>query len=362
MKTLICTPDIRRKGGVANLFAILKKYFSSDVDYFTMGSRTLSHGRTIPLWRLHRDYRNFHRKLASTHYDVVHLNPSLAPKAILRDGLLLLMAKKTRCKVVVFLHGWDESFERALRRRYGRLFRYVYSKADAFVVLSSQFKDKLVNMGLGGSIHVATTAIDDDFCVRAWETVNREEGNTKQQKFNILFLGRVERSKGIYEAVDAYGILKTRFPFLNLVVAGDGRELPNVRDYVKAKRIENICFTGYIRNEAKEEALRGAHLYLFPTMHGEGLPITIVEAMSYGLPVVTRPVGGIRDFFEEGRMGFTTVSRNPVVFASLMERLILDGDSAKRIGEYNRRYVEEHFKASHLSHKIEAIYRDVLEV
>jgi len=83
-------------------------------------------------------------------------------------------------------------------------------------------------------------------------------------------------------------------------------------------------------------------------------------AVAFGLPIVTRPVGGICDFFENGKMGFITESKAPEVFADLMEKLITDCDGRKKIARYNQRYAKEHFMALQVAKRIESIYQKVL--
>jgi glycosyltransferase involved in cell wall biosynthesis len=83
---------------------------------------------------------------------------------------------------------------------------------------------------------------------------------------------------------------------------------------------------------------------------------SVLEAMSYGLPVITRPVGGIADFFQDGTMGFLTESCDPAVLAALTERLIVDPTLRLHIGAFNRRYAREHFAASVVAQRIQRIY------
>ncbi len=64
-------------------------------------------------------------------------------------------------------------------------------------------------------------------------------------------------------------------------------------------------------------------MYLFPTYH-EGMPGSVLEAMGYGLPVITRTVGGLPDFFEHEKMGFITESLDASVFADFLEQLVKD--------------------------------------
>ena len=145
-----------------------------------------------------------------------------------------------------------------------------------------------------------------------------------------------------------------------MTVAGDGSEFNKARQYADSLRAEGIEFTGYIRGEAKHKAFIRADAYFFPSYYGEGMPNSLLEAMAYGLPLVTRPVGGIRSFFEDHRMGFATESKDPVVFAQLLEKLIQNKELRIRISAFNRQYAGEYFMASKAAKRIENIYREII--
>lgn len=89
------------------------------------------------------------------------------------------------------------------------------------------------------------------------------------------------------------------------------------------------------------------------------MPNAVLEAMAFGLPVLTRPVGGLKDFFEDNRMGFITESKNPTIFAELLGRLVEDSGLRYAMGEYNRHYALERFSASNVAAKLVGIYEQV---
>jgi len=175
-------------------------------------------------------------------------------------------------------------------------------------------------------------------------------------RFKILFLARVEVAKGVFEALETYQILKQQYPGLSLVVAGAGTQLEKATTLVQNRQLADVSFAGEIHGEAKYAVLRAADAYLFPS-HSEGLPISVLEAMACGLPVVTRSVGGLQDFFEHGKMGFITASREPRVFASLLSRLIQDPMLRSRMSAFNHAYAREHFTAPQIAAQLGRVYR-----
>jgi len=309
-------------------------------------------------FRFFRDYWRFVKALRSGSHDIVHLNPSMGNKAVLRDGLFLLIVKMFGKRVLIFIHGWDLDYERTLRRRWLWLFRWVYFRADAFIVLAKEFRDKLKEMGCKKTIYCETTTVDDAVFKHA-NTVSNRQPSTGV-KFNILYLSRVEKAKGIYEALDAYAIIKQSHPEATFTVAGDGAELARARAYAAERNLQDGTFPGHLLNQQKHEAFTRANCFFVPT-YTEGMPISVLEAMAYGLPVITRPVGGLADFFEDGKMGFITESKEPKVFANYIERLIQNPRLRSKISQYNRAYAKEHFMASEVVKRMEAIYKNVLE-
>ena len=131
---------------------------------------------------------------------------------------------------------------------------------------------------------------------------------------------------------------------------------------MRTQNISPVTFTGYVRGGAKKSLFEESHVYCFPTYYGEGNPVSVLESMAFGLPVITRPVGGIADFFEPGKHGFITESKDPTVIASYIEKLYLDRELYKNISLYNYQYAKERFWASKVTERLEKIYADVLHI
>jgi glycosyltransferase involved in cell wall biosynthesis len=357
MKVLINTPALDLPGGVSKYCSVIRSHFKEDVRYFTVGKQTVNEGALKKTLSAIGCYFRFLTALRSR--DLVHINPSLGPSAVIRDGVFLLIAKLCGKKVVVFFHGWDEGCERQIRRFFLLPFRFVFFRADAIVLLATVFGQRLVDMGYRKKIYLQTTTVDDAMFSHAASLTTRGS-QTASQAFNILYLSRIEKAKGIYEAIDAYALVKKGRPQVSLTVVGDGDELSRVRDYVADQGIPGVDFRGHLSGQAIRDAFAEADAYLFPTWYGEGLPISILEAMVYGLPVLTRPVGGIPDFFQDGKMGFLRETRDPGVFAELLEELIAAPELRRSMRDYNQRYAQQHFRPSIIAGRLEEIYLKTL--
>ncbi len=360
MKILINTPNVEKKGGVASYYKALQHKFTEDVEYFTVGSRTDNDSTWYTLIRFLKDNWQFYQKLKKGNYDTVQLNPSLNFKAVLRDGIFLFIAKLFNKKTIVYIYGWNRDFGNLLEKYFLFLFKFTYLRADALIVQASEFKLKLIEWAYEKNVYMETGVVDEVLLSELNKNSIEKKLLSDEKKCTLLFLARIIREKGIYETIDAYKIMRKKFRFINLVVCGDGPELKNVKNYANKNSLNNIIFTGYVIGDKKKYIFEHSDIYLFPTYHGEGMPSSVLEAMAFGLPVITRPVGGLKDFFENGKMGFITRSKDPNVFADLIEKLILNKELRYRIALYNHQYAKEHFIASNVAKRIEEIHKQVL--
>jgi glycosyltransferase involved in cell wall biosynthesis len=353
-RILINVPRLDVPGGVSNFFLVLCRHFGPDRQYFEIGARSGESGALQVLRRSLADYWRFHRRLASGEISLVHLNPSLVPKSVLRDALFLLIARAHAVPVLCFFHGWDADFQSLIERRFLRVFRTLLSRASAIVVLAEDYRRSLEHMGITKPVSCLTTLVDDQVFD---EPLKSASSHTPH--FEILYLSRLAPGKGVIETLQAYAILKRRVPYATLTIAGDGPEREPAEKLVAQLRVSGVRFVGHVDGDLKRSAFKSADVYLFPTFFGEGMPTTVLEAMAYGLPVVTRSVGGLRDFFAHGRMGLITDSRDPSDFAAMLLQLAGDPDLRVQIGAYNRRYAREHFAASVVAGRLEQIYAQV---
>ncbi len=358
MRVLVTLPEPKKQGGVVSYWQALLPRLDGLADSFTVGARVEESGLLRRMLRFLKDYASYYRVLWSQPYDVVHLNPSLTRDALIREGILLLIAKVFGKRVLVFLHGWDAECELSIRRWFLFLFRSVYFKADTFIVLSTRFRSVLEELGYDEQIYVETTVVPDDVFQRP--EIKNSRRRLTHDDVNILFLARVERAKGVFISIDAFRRVKDTYPSVTMTIAGDGSDLDKAAKYVKSQGIPDVQFRGWLGSEAKHKVFADADIYLLPTLWGEGCPCSVLEAMSHGLPVVARPVGGLADFLEDGQTGFLSRSQDPHVFAELLCRLIRKSELRREIGTHNRKYAADHFRASQMAHRLERIYASLV--
>ncbi len=357
MKVLLLTPDLDKAGGVAGLFITLRDFFGGDVDYFTIGKRLGEKGGLAAVVRALRDAWRFRRALRMGGYAVVHVNPSLNSRASLRDGLFVLLTRRRHVRTVVMFHGWKSDFEDSLKGLRLHVFRRVFSRADTIVVLAGAFKDKLEQWGIRVPVVVETTAFHDALIDG---DVSGARPRRQQGEIRLLFFSRVEATKGIYETLDAYAIVKSRHPLVKLTVAGSGTALDAAKRYAAERRLHDVAWAGHVQGAQKTEVLTTTDILVLPS-YTEGLPVAVLEAMAFGLAIVTRPVGGLRDIIIDGQSGYLIEGKDPAAFAGAIERLIEDPDLLERMGRNNHREAAARFAASAVARRFEALYERIAQ-
>ena len=357
-KVLIVHPDFGRLGGIE---AYLRKLFpclNVAHESLPIARRPGERGPLARLTRILGDYRKFWRALSDRNVEIVHLNPSLAPKSFYREGVFHLLAKLRGKKTLVFFHGWDPGFQEKIDADDGRLFRRFFGNADAFVVLAASFADSLRKWRIAQAIHAETIVIEDS-AIASFDAGAAVEKRLGAARWRVLFASRLFRAKGIMTAIEAMRIVLRSRPDIELQVAGDGELAGEARALVERHRLGNVTFLGVVQGAHKYDVFRDAHLFCFPTEHAEGFPNVIVEAMAFGLPVITRPVGGIPDFFQDGVHGFLTRSTAPEEFARLIIRVAEDRERYRRMARANHEYARTHFLASEAARRLERIYASI---
>ena len=361
MDVLLTIPSFHGKGGVSNYYRTILPFLNNSIDYKISHIEIGGLNRSNKLFHVLRDQLRVHKHISYNMVDLIHVNPSLDPKSLLRDGIFTLLAKRKGVPVLVFFHGWKIPLKPLYEGILRSLAKISILKADFFIVLSSSFRDKLKKWGVNAPVFVESTIVDDnlllDFSIE--EKIN---SFIDKKKTRILFLARIEKDKGIFETIDALKILLKRRHDVCLSIAGVGSALEQVKRYIENNKefSHKVNLLGYVRGIKKMEVFNSEHIYCFPTTHGEGMPTSVLEAMAFGMPIITRPVGGLKDFFENGKMGYFTKEREPEAIADLLEKLIINKTKMIDIANYNHVYAKEHFLASKAAIRLKKIYRKTM--
>ena len=333
---MVCCPDLKNHGGVANYYRVIRKHkdLYKGITFFEINIKLQS--LLEILFKATTEIIRFAVQVSNKDVRLIHLNPSLSNRALLRDGVLLILAKCFGKKIIVFWRGWQIPTERTIVRLFSPLFRFVFNRADLTLVLASEVRKKLLGIGITHPILITTTLFNQDLIPKVKASGNH--GKTQR----LLFMARLVKEKGIYETIEAFKILKKEFRNISLDVAGDGPELTNLKK--KYAQIDALQFHGHVYDKDKYQLMVKSNFFVLPS-YREGMPNSILEAMACGLPIVTRPVGSLKDFFVHGKHGYLLNNNNPKDLAQLISNLIKDVSLSKKISLNNITYAHRYFSA-----------------
>lgn len=159
-------------------------------------------------------------------------------------------------------------------------------KADLLIVLSESWKSWFESIGVDKNkitiLHNITSY-----------PIHKPHFKVKDGKIHFLFLGEIGKRKGIFDILRTISQNKDFFKEKIELRIGGNRNEKLLLDTIQNNSIENIVkFEGWVSGEKKIDLLNWADIFILPS-YNEGLPISILEAMSYGMPIISSPVGGI---------------------------------------------------------------------
>ena len=176
---------------------------------------------------------------------------------------------------------------------------------------------------------------------------------------DILFVGRLHRINGVDILIDAiHSIVKLNFD-LNVCIIGSGKEENELKSNVKKLDLEKyIKFIGFVSENEKYQYFKASKIVVIPCRWSL-LPITMLEAMACGKPVIASNVAGIPDVVEDGEMGFLFESENVEDLANKIIKLLKDEKLRNKMGELSRERAKE-YGWDKIAKRIVEIYREIL--
>jgi glycosyltransferase involved in cell wall biosynthesis len=171
----------------------------------------------------------------------------------------------------------------------------------------------------------------------------------------ILFLGRLEASKGIFDLLEAVAAVRGAVPDVRLVCAGDGQRVAVARYAERLGIADAVKFTGWVGPSGKRALLETAAVFALPS-YDEALPVGLCEAMAAGVPPVVTPVGGIPEVVSDGASGCLVAPGDKAGLERSLRRLLTDRALAARLGAAARETARVRFSPERSIARLEEIY------
>ncbi|MBU4502983.1 MAG: glycosyltransferase family 4 protein, partial [Nanoarchaeota archaeon] len=226
--------------------------------------------------------------------------------------------------------------------------RYV----DLYISPSMFLRNKFIEYGFNQEkiVHISNFIELDDFIAR-YDYEN-----------HLLFIGRLEKGKGLGTLIKAFAKAKTYGPILYLKIAGAGSLEKELKEMVEHMKIPNVKILGFKHGEELEDLTKNAKAIVIPSELYENYPFAGLEAMAYGKPIIASRIGGIPEQVEDGVTGFLFEPFDENDLAAKIDLLnSLSKEEIEKMGRKARKKVETINSKEVYLQKILAIYEDLID-
>lgn len=345
MHVCMIVPNEAVKGGIASVVngyrgSVLEEHYRiTYIESYQNGNKWSKLTKAL------KAYLAFFRLLRRDTPDLVHVHSSFGP-SFYRKMPFILWSAAREIPVVNHIHGaeFDSFYENASEAKRRRI-KKIYGKCTRLVALSAEWADRLGQVVPRDRIDVL-----ENYC-----RIPEMPSDARRDKKQILFLGELGERKGCFDIPVILEQVKKHCSDVKLVMAGDG-EMERIKGIFLEKGLsEEVFFPGWVRGREKDRLLEESSIFLFPS-YNEGMPMALLEAMAYGMGIVTTSVGGIPQLIQDGVSGFLATPGDTEALASAIERLLTDDACLTACGRAAREKAESEYSMERHLAKLEAIY------
>ncbi len=283
--------------------------------------------------------------------DIVHIHMS-ERGSVYRKSIVQDMAKWFKCKIILHLHGATfEDWYKDSNKKTQQYVRNILNKADKIVILGEYWRTFITSLIENEEkIEVIYNAV-----------MIPPENNYNNLSTNLLFLGAVCQRKGINDLLDCINIIRDKLPNQTKLLIYGVDEDGNIEEKILSNNLNNkVIYKGWLKSSDKPNVFSQIALSILPS-YNEGLPMTILETMAYGIPNISTNVAAIPEVITAGLDG-------EIILAGSVEQLgtaiidLINNDDKRKLFSHNA-YENTKFKFSFESHKkyLLSIYEQLLQ-
>lgn len=279
-------------------------------------------------------------------YDIVHIHVGLRA-SVKRKYIFSFLAKVYRKKIIIHFHPSTE--KHLFDKRQGPQIKKLFNTANLILVLSPQWI-KLINQAFPNNKYNIQVLYNP--CLKVKRVASAK-------KKNILYAGTLNDRKGYNRLLKGFSYIANKYPDWKLVFAGNG-ELDKAKQLQKELNIRDnqVEFLGWISGKEKEKVFQEASIFCLPSW-GEGFPMGVLDAWSYGIPVITTPVGGIVDIGKNGEDYLLFEVNDINGLSKCLEKLICSETIRNNMIKSADKLLNQYFNINDINNQLSNIYSNI---
>lgn len=279
--------------------------------------------------------------------------------SFLKNSIFVIIAKIFRRKIILNIYGGGvEKFYKNLSLIGKRYVKFIFLCCRSIKVEYEQRKNFLANeIGVPERrIFVLTNAV-------YLNQITSKNAKTAKEEFKLLFVGWIWRHKGIFDLINSIEILKQKGYKIKIDVVGpqvNKEESANVLNAIRSKDLtEEVKIIGEKTSNEVQAFYSNADIFILPS-YVEGFPYVILEAMSWGLPIVSSKIGAIPDVITDWINGFLIEPGDSLALIEKIEVLINNAKLRNEIGMNNYKKIESEYSMDTVVKKLTELYNILL--
>lgn len=350
IKILTIGPDYKNlKGGIASL---LKTYETNNSNFMFKETYS-SENNILNIFLFPIKFINILIFLIfNKNYKIIHIHGASKISFYRKYFIFIFLKYILKRKIIYHIHGGAyDKFYFTSNKVVKFFIKNMMEKSDSIICLSEYWK-----------IYFSTTFKLKDINIlnNSIEIPKKKVLNKDHNIINLLYLGKISKSKGIFDLIE---VINENKEYLNnkiiLTIAGD-EDTPSIDNLIMKYNINHIIkFIGWVEGQKKIDLLLYNDISILPSYH-EGLPITLLEAMSYKMPIIATPVGGIPEILKDDYNGITIKAGEK---ESIFDSIVYFIDNKSKINEYgnNSFNIINNYLPNEVNKKLLSIYKKVQE-
>jgi glycosyltransferase involved in cell wall biosynthesis len=178
----------------------------------------------------------------------------------------------------------------------------------------------------------------------------------------VLFVGRLLKSKGIFDLIEAAMVLKAQgLQFILRVVGEPDDRNPEAISKDETIRLHNEGIIEWVgRQSDMPKFYRESDIICLPTLYKEGLPLSLLEAASIGRPLIATDVPGCREIVRDGINGYLFPPKSLSDLTNVLKKLILNSEDREKFGKMSTQMVQDEFSGKIIQQKLNSVYEHLI--
>lgn len=331
-------------GGVSTVIKLMKKMpVWEKYQCYWLGTQIQSGRWTKIRYALSAYLKSF---FIMNKYDIIHFH-TVPNISMLIQFPVFLFAKLYRKKIILHLHVCNQLAMEEYKSY--KLAHWCMKKSDMIVLLANKAK-RLLDENWKD--------INTSRCVIYNPCNDVASIPYSQHEKTILYAGRFTENKCGWLLIKAFSLIKNKYPEWKLNILGDGPEKAKYINLIKENELEDfVDMPGFLHGDELIRYYQKAGIYAM-TSHYEGLPMVVVDAWSYGVPVISTRVGGLTDMIIEDKNGCFFSFDDAKEMSEKLERLMSNYDLREYMSKYSKNFSEQ-FSLNNISHSLDNLYKKI---